>query len=135
MENHNGRPQWRPDDDSDRSLSTSLRLGTLLALSLPATLASLVASATSQGPPLWLAGLMAGVVSSACGLCWWRVIRLWRALRRRDDEDFGGPGGSGDDRPRDPDDGPGGIRFDWPAFEQQFWAYVEHARELVPAGA
>ena len=86
--------------------------------------------------PLWLACPLAALALGANLACWRKVISRWKRLPRPGDDDQGWRRWRGDDGPLDPTGGPGGIVFDWPSFELQFWAHVralESQRELVPA--
>lgn len=103
-------------------------------------MASLAASATGEGPPLELLWPLAALALVASVLCWRKVIVLWRALPRPDDDDQGWRRWWDIESPLGPDGGPGVIKFDWTSFERDFWAHVketelQRGRELVSACA
>ena len=131
-----GRWSRRRKEEAARRLTARLRWTICPTLCLPASLACLGASVTGQGLPLALALALVALPLSASVGFWWRAIRLSRAIRRRDDDEQGWRDWWGGDPPPGPDGGPdggpGGIAFDWPSFEGQFWSHVrdiERARE------
>ncbi len=125
------RRRRRRRDDPERSLLRAVRSAVLPTMALPCTLASLGASLTGEGLPLALSAALMLLAVIANVSFWRTVIVLWRRLPRRGDDDGGWGRGPGADPPSGPDSGPG-VGFDWPSFEQQFWAYVRE-RELVAA--
>jgi hypothetical protein len=132
-EQNDGHPIGHRDNEPDRVLTASLRWAVLPTLSVPASLAALGASATGPGIPVTLAWPVAALALIASAVCWWRVVCLWRALPRRDDDEQDWRRWSDGDPRVGPHGGPGGITFDWTSFEQQFWSHVletQHRREL-----
>ena len=122
--------------EAERALIAAVRVALLPALVLPITVASVAASIAGTGLQVWLACPLAALALGANVACWLKVIRRWKRLPRPGDDDEGWRRGWGEDSPHDPSGGPGGIQFDWPSFELQFWAHVtalERQRELVPA--
>jgi hypothetical protein len=69
--------------------------------------------------------LLAALALIANLACWRKVMVLWRALPRPDDDDQGWAGWWDGDSPLDPRGGPSGIKFDWTRFERDFWAHVK----------
>jgi hypothetical protein len=129
-------------EDPHRALLVALRWAIPPTLFVPMAFALVAASATNgEGPPLELAWpplLLALTVTTSL---WLKVVVLWRRLPPADEDDdqdwwrrFGG------DPPLGPDGGPGGVHFDWPSFERDFWSYVRdrHSRrdrDLIHARA
>jgi hypothetical protein len=130
----------RGGDDPERAFLATVRLALVPTVSLPLTLAFLLASLCGQGPPVGLLWPLAALVLTLNVACWLKVIELWRTLPGPDDDDQDWRRGWDRDSPRDPERGPGGIRFDWAGFERDFWAHVKSAerqreRELIHASA
>jgi hypothetical protein len=126
----------RGGDDPERAFLTTVRLALVPTVSLPLTLAFLLASLTGQGPPVAVLWPLAALVLTLNVACWLKVIELWPTLPGPDDDDQDWRRGWGRDSPRAPDGGPGGIGFDWARFERDFWAHVKSAerqreRELI----
>jgi hypothetical protein len=122
----------RHGDDPERSLLVALRWALLPAACLPAALASLCASAAGDGLASALAYPFAAAALIVNVICWRRVVVLRRALPRPDDDDHGWPRWWDDDPQQRPSGGPGGISFDWPGFERDFWAHVTQQELLRP---
>ena len=127
MSEQHGRPQlWGGHpDDSERSLVAAVRWSVLPTMCLPVALASLGASVTGEGLPVSLDLALATLALIANLACWRKIMVLWRALRRRDDDEQGWPRSWDNDPPLDPRGGPGGVTFDWTRFQRDFWAHVK----------
>jgi hypothetical protein len=122
--------------EAERALISAVRVALLPAFGLPLAVASVAASIAGGGLQLWFACPLAALALGANIACWLKVIKRWRKLPRPGDDDEGWRRWPGGDSPLEPTGGPGGIEFDWPGFELQFWAHVralERQRELVPA--
>jgi hypothetical protein len=115
-------------DDAERSFVTAVRLGVLPAMSLPFALAAAGSSATGAGLSLAISLPLAATALIANLACWARVVILFKALRRRDDDGRGWPRRSDDDGPLDPNAGPSLSADDWARFERAFWAHVADRR-------
>jgi len=125
----NDRPHHRRGprraDDPERALVAALRWAVVPTICLPLSIASVGASATGGGLSAALAWQLAALTLVANAGCWVKVIALWRALPRPDDDDQDWRRWWGSDCPLDPDSGPGGITIDWKQFERDFWSYVK----------
>lgn len=129
-------PRRRRVHEAERALTAAVRVALVPALGLPITIASAAASIAGTGLQLAIAVPLAVVAVAANLACWLKVVKRWRRLPRPGDDDQGWRRWWGDTPPSplDPGGGPGGIEFNWTAFELQFWAYVgARERELVPA--
>src|SRR5438874_13410443 len=78
------RPSRR--DDPERAVVIAVRWGGFMAMSVPVALAALAASATGEGLPLAVAWPLATLALLANVICWLKVIILWRALPRPEDD-------------------------------------------------
>jgi len=110
-------------DDPERSLLIAVRVAMIAAVALPLAIGALGESVMGDGFTASLAAPLLALAAAANLISWRRVIALWRACPRPDD-DHGGPGRSDGDAPLEPLDGPGGIAFRWVSFERAFRAYV-----------
>jgi hypothetical protein len=130
-------PRRRSFREAERALIAAVRVALLPALGLPLAIALLAASVTGAGLGLPLACPLTAVALVVNVVCWLTVVRRWRRLPAKPgDDEQGWRRWWGEDSPLQPSGGPSGISFDWPKFEQQFWAHVqalERQRELVPA--
>lgn len=132
------RGRGRDSNDPERALLAAARQAVVPTICLPVAIASLGASATGAGIPIAVAWPLAALALVANIACWLKVIVLWRALPRLDDDDQGWRRRRDGDSPLGPSGGPGGIDFDWPRFERDFWAHVgekelQRERELIHA--
>ncbi len=124
------------DDHPERLLCAAVRRAIVPTVFLPVAVAFVGASATGTGIPLVVSLPLAALVVIVSPVCWHKVIVLWRALPRREDDDDqrwdrwrDGPD------PLGPSGGPDGISFDWARFEQQFWTYVRASASSRPPNA
>jgi hypothetical protein len=143
-EQPNRRRGPRRADDPERALVVALRWAVIPTICLPLAIASVGASVTGGGLSAALALQLAALALIANAGCWVKVIGLWRALPRPDDDDQDWRRRWDSDSPLDPGCGPGGITVDWARFERDFWSHVEqqqrqreneliHALALAPA--